>query len=59
MIKISNFAMVGYSVVSGNICTEINIRIPEIFPRGNFGNFLKISKNSFSPLNIDMEILNS
>ena len=45
--------------IPGNISTEINNRFPEIFPRGNFGNFLKISKNSFSPLNIDMEILNS
>ena len=49
--------------ISGNISTEINNRFPEIFPRGNFWEFLKnfyeISKNSFSPLMIDIEILNS
>jgi len=50
-------------VVSGNISwksTEINNRFPEIFPRGNFWeffkNFYEVSKNSFSPLNIELKI---
>ncbi len=49
--------------MSGKISTEINNRFPEIFPRGNFceyfKNFYEISKNSFSPLMIDIEFLNS
>ena len=47
----------------GNISNEINNRFPEIFPSRNFWKFFKnlyeISKNSLSPLKIDIEILNS
>ena len=49
--------------ISRNISTEINNRFPEIFPSGNFWEFFKnfseISKNSFIPLKIDIEFLNS